>query len=427
MKTLTCGCGELYHVGDGPPGGKILCRSCRRVLSIDDAVETRGAPKARKSSTIRQRRDTLIVPVAPARWTRVGAWWGRVAERLTEPFRRPHGPAGRPAGLGIRALRLVTVAATLLALALWAFLHWQSDRSGVGMLLAFGPRWWLTLPWIALLIAAGVAGWRSLVLGSVGAAVTVFGIAGFELPPWRRAPETPRALRIVTYNTDGSTTLPWRIRRDLERWTADVAVFQDCTPGLSDSLRALGQASMHAASNFCMVSKWPTLELDSLAVPAGRNIAYRYRLQSPAGVLTVYSVHLSSPRTALWGARNLMFTELQRSVEQRARESRALTRWVNRVDRSSVVVGDFNLPDGSGILRDGWSDLTDAWEAIGAGFGHTMKAGRFTVRIDHALNASALVPTDIRVERGFPTEHRPLIVEYRWRDPLAISAATARQ
>jgi endonuclease/exonuclease/phosphatase family metal-dependent hydrolase len=152
--------------------------------------------------------------------------------------------------------------------------------------------------------------------------------------------------------------------------------------------------------------------------------ALRYTFRSSAGPFTVFSVHLSSPRTALWDARNLNFGALAESATERRIESRAVSVWVNRADSATVVAGDFNLPDGSRALREGWADMTDAFEARGLGFGQTMRAGRFTVRIDHVFSAGAISPTDVRVESGFPSEHRPVVVEYQWRTSELATAAT---
>lgn len=320
----------------------------------------------------------------------------------------------RVSGTFSRFLRVTVWMATSAAIAIWAFLYVSSDANAVGMLLAFGPRHWLPFLWLPVLLVSAFLGRTTFAVSSIGALVTLFGIAGFELRIG--SSEIPRAMRVVTYNTDGSRELPPRVRGAWASWQTDVALFQDCRNDLADSLRALRAAGFHATNGFCVVSRWPISSVDSARLTEGGGIrAMRYAVSTPRGSVTVYSVHLSSPRTALWDARNRSFGELQRSIVKRTTESQTLTRWVSRLDEAIIVAGDFNLPDGSRTLRAGWPDFIDAFQSVGSGFGHTMRAGRFTVRIDHALSRGVVVPVAIEIGSGYPSEHQPLIVDYGWR------------
>lgn len=304
------------------------------------------------------------------------------------------------------------------------YLRAASDASPAGMLLAFGPRWWLVFPWLLLAPLAMIGGLWTALAAVFGTAVTLLGIADFELPPWG-APHTARpAFRLVTYNTDRSALLAAELRVDLTAWDADIVLLQDCKTIVADSLRAIAPRGLSITAEFCLASRFPLVGVDSIVsrVRAGTAVVgrfgniVRYRLQIPGGELPVYSVHLESPRSALWAARQLDFARLQTSLIVRAADSEHATKFVARNDSAYVVAGDFNLPYGSAILRRDWGDLINAFAARGTGFGHTMWSGRYAVRIDHALTPPTLVPTAVRVERGHPSEHQPLIVDYGWRD-----------
>lgn len=309
----------------------------------------------------------------------------------------------------------------MIATALYARL-W-GDVTGPGMLLLFGPRWWLLLPWIVVMPAALFVSWRLGVIAVCGAAIGLFGVTEFELP--LRVPRSngERAIRLVTYNTDRSPQLATRIRDDLAAWDADVVLLQDCKTIVGDSLRSIAGITVHSTPEFCIASRLPidTVEIlpqsdrqESGAVGKYGSIA-RYRVRTAHGVIPIYSLHLESPRDALWSARNFDLSLLRKSIAVRGADSRRASAWVNRSDSAFVVAGDFNLPTGSAILRSDWADLSDAFSVAGFGFGNTMFAGHFAVRIDHVLVPSTLAVSDVEVRRGYPSEHQPLIVDINWR------------
>jgi endonuclease/exonuclease/phosphatase (EEP) superfamily protein YafD len=82
-----------------------------------------------------------------------------------------------------------------------------------------------------------------------------------------------------------------------------------------------------------------------------------------------------------------------------------------------VVAGDFNLPQGSGILRQDWGALENAFSARGWGIGYTMYAGKFAVRIDHVLVSPMLMTERVVLARGFPSEHQPVLADIAWPSP----------
>jgi endonuclease/exonuclease/phosphatase (EEP) superfamily protein YafD len=331
------------------------------------------------------------------------------------------------------AVRILVVSYALLTALASGLLLTTADEGPLGMLLVFAPRWWLLWPWALLLPLAFLAGWRTVVTAALGALVTLFGAAQFELPARAPASASSRALRVVTYNTDLREAVAERIRSDLQQWDADVVLLQDCKTIAADSLRAVAATSLtrltvHVQGRHCLVSKWPVrgmADVSQLVAPRSPqhtalrwgDSGVRFQLNTFMGDLVVYAVHLPSPRDALSTVRWLQTTDrhriseaLQRSITARANASAAIASLVQQETGPVIVAGDFNLPYGSAILRRDWSQYTNAFGRAGTGLGYTMQAGVFPVRIDHVLSSPGLVPVEARVLRGYPSEHQPLVV-----------------
>lgn len=316
----------------------------------------------------------------------------------------------------ISVLALVVGYAVCMGL-LAVFLRSSGDATPWGMLLLFAPRWVLLLPWLVLAPAAWPFS-RRLAAGAVVAAVfTAFAVAGLEVPALGGAPPARRAVRLVTYNTDGSRILADGIRHALRDWRADVAVFQDCSSVLADSLRATVGDSVHVVQEYCIVSALPIRAIDTLPAPsagAPRTSAVRVEVETSNGPLAVYGVHFASPRDEMSAARQLNFALLDGSIVARSIDSRRVAEWARQSHIPYVVAGDFNAPTGSAILRRDWAGLQDAFSQRGWGFGYTMFAGKVWVRIDHVFLSHALVTDRIVLPRGFPSDHQPVLVDVAW-------------
>jgi endonuclease/exonuclease/phosphatase (EEP) superfamily protein YafD len=330
----------------------------------------------------------------------------------------------------LRYFRLTVWLAAAGALLFTLFLTRFNDAGPVGMLLGFAPRWWATLPWLVLVPAALRLGKGTTAVAVAGALITLVGVAQFEWPARLAAlpvgAPTRGDIRVVTYNTDVSAALADRLRRDVQAWDADIILLQDCKTVVADSLRAIfGVAAV--LDRFCIGSRWPMLDVvdaAALATPPDPRLppalfAVRVRVKTPYGIIPVYSVHLPSPREALAAARwpdpaNLL-PKLRRSLADRGAASAAVSAIVSRKDPRFIVAGDFNLPYGSALLQRDWGDLTNAFARTGFGFGHTMQAGIFPVRIDHLFVPERLEPVGARVLSGYPSEHQPLVVDLVWR------------
>jgi len=381
----------------------------------------------------------------------------------------------------MRALRLVTrllvVVGWLLTLAGLVVVQALGDRSALGTLAMYAPRHLTPWPWLLPLLLALFVSWRLAVASALGFVVTLLGVASFNVPwtrltasnaeppaaelpvaelpaqpaaepsvaeppaqppaepavaelPAQPAAEPPPApsLRIVTYNTDGSVALADRIAQDARAWNADLAVLIDCRPGVAHALRALDGYRLVQTEFYCLLTRHELVRarrmpaaITAVVRAAGSGRAgrvHRLDLRVHDRPLTLYPLHLETPRSALWAARQLDLSRLERNAAIRAFDSEVASRFVDRTAPGLIVLGDFNLDVNSAIYRRDWGDLTNAWSAAGLGFGHTMFAGRHRVRIDHVLVGAGWTVEEVEVQRGFPSEHQPVVVTVRgkgWR------------
>lgn len=319
--------------------------------------------------------------------------------------------------------RVLTVAVVGYALGMAlvaAAVAMAGDSNALGMLLLFGPRWLLVFPWALLVPLSVMVSRRVAVAAVAGAIITLFWVSGFEVPrpnslrsALGNGAGVGKTLRVVTYNTDRSGTLAQRIDTDMLAWDADIVVMQDCAPEVGAAMQTADtRYRVFLASEFCVASRLPLRTPVQLhgTRKEGRAVAFSVEWQGVP--IRIGTVHLPSPRTALWAARQGSGDLLEESVQQRAEASGAIAAWMREGERGPIVVaGDFNLPVESQALRRDWGALRNAFSEAGWGFGHTMFAGRHRVRIDHVLVSREFTVRGARVLSGFPSEHQPVVVE----------------
>jgi len=304
----------------------------------------------------------------------------------------------------------------------------MGDRHPIGMLLLFGPRWMLALPWLVLLPLAWSMSRRTGGVALVGAAVTLFLVSWFEVPTLHIPPrglgaQAAATLRLVTYNTDGSTALASRIGHDVLGWNADLVLMQDCAPEVAQALqryrstrRPPRRYHLYVDPEFCLLSRVPMQALTRKPATDGSydsGRALRFEVIWQGEPVTIATVHLPSPRLALFAARQGDFTLLASSIRTRFGASQATADWIRGGSRFGplIVAGDFNLPVESPAFRDHWGALRNAFSEAGWGFGHTMFAGSHRVRIDHILVDRAFAVRAASVLSGYPSEHQPVVAD----------------
>lgn len=322
--------------------------------------------------------------------------------------------------------------------------QFMGERTEIGTVALFAPRHLTIWPWLPLVLLAAFTSQKLVIACAIGAVVTLFGVSGFQIPSLSAIARTDSAditggtgsaggtlgseretIRVVSYNTDYSRSLGRRVAFDVAAWDADIASFIDCRPDVRQALLEVPNTTLVAQGFLCLLSRYditeheriPQARLDpEVRARAGRSgRVHRFVLNVHGRPVTLYVLHLETPRNALFAARHLDFSQLSSDAAYRAADSRTASRWIDRSTPALIVMGDFNLPVESTIYRRDWGDLTNVFDEVGFGFGHTMFAGRHRVRIDHVLIGSAFEPLSSRVLSGYPSEHQPVVVELRLR------------
>ncbi len=323
-----------------------------------------------------------------------------------------------------RSIALLVILYTIAMVISALIVHLYGDATPLGTLALFAPRHLMLWPWALLVPLSWLASRWIGGTALVGLIVTLFGVATWKLP-LPRPDSSPTDLRVVLYNTDGSATLGGRISTDIDAWDADLAALIDCRSDVADVMRARRDYTFVRTHFACVISRYPVVAskqmppgpIDASRRPgAGRaGRVHRLTLNVKGKLVTVYILHLESPRTALSLARYGDLSGMSSNTGYRSIDSFVASRWVDRSAPGLLVMGDFNLTVESTLYERDWGDLTNAFSAVGSGFGHTMFAGWHRVRIDHVMTGGGLEATTVRVGRGYPSEHQPVRVMVRWR------------
>jgi endonuclease/exonuclease/phosphatase (EEP) superfamily protein YafD len=302
-------------------------------------------------------------------------------------------------------------------LLLWTTVGLTGDVWWPTTLVLFGPRWVWALPLAVLAPAAALSSPRSLWV-LLNAAVVVLGpVMGFRVP-WGLPLGNGVggvSVRVVTCNGQGS-----RIRGDelialVDQLRADVLVLQeiDRLPGDPGFWRGWHTRD---GRGVCLASRFPIRDVEELGGDAlgGDGEVVRYGLETRAGMIDLFGLHLETPREGLEAVmigRWKGIPDLEANLRLRSAESESASRWVARSSRPFLVAGDFNLPVDSRIYDRSWSWLGNAFSEAGWGFGATKFTRWHGVRIDHVLGGPGWACRSCWVGPDVGSDHRPVIAD----------------
>ena len=301
----------------------------------------------------------------------------------------------------------------------WSY-RFFGDRTWWGTALIYSGRW----PWLipVVFLALFALAWRRQALVPLGvAALVVMGpVMGGKLstaPLWPdKAP-----IRILTFNVEGGPVVSRRIKELLVATRPDIAGFQECGPTMRDALAELeGWAAVDTAGSTCFLSRYPLrapprrMAAGDFQAAGGAAVVSRYEVMAPIGTVTVFVLHLETPRHGV----QYLLTDpanapplIEANNILRDTESRVVRRWIDSTTPPRIVMGDFNLPVESVIWQSYWNGLTDAFTAAGNGWGFTKLNGWIQVRIDHVLVDDQLKVVGAHVGEDWGSDHLPLLTE----------------
>ena len=287
----------------------------------------------------------------------------------------------------------------------------------------FGPRWVLALlP--ALLLPAALALRRRALRPVVPALLVAAGpVAGFCVP-WDRLGSDPPAgprLRVLTCNMHYAKVDPAPLDRLVEETRPDVVAIQEWRDSAESGvlLRDGNGWHTHRVPGLFLASRHPIRRADRLGdnSTGEQGSVMRYELDTPAGAVTVFNLHLATPRKglgALVGFDQQGLDEIRANSELRRRQSEFVAAEAGRVPGPVLLVGDFNTPPESAIFRRVWSGYADAFSDAGWGWGYTFRTRRTAVRIDHVLVGGGGRATKCWVGPDVGSPHRPVLADLAW-------------
>jgi vancomycin resistance protein VanJ len=333
----------------------------------------------------------------------------------------PARPAGRGRPLLTRLLWLCAWSYLAVALGLWALLQW-ADLWWPASIFLFSPRWLCALPLPVFVPAAWLVRKGLLVPLGLAAAVVAGPVTGLCVP-WRLllspAPAGPR-LRVLTCNLHGSRAVePGRLEALVQGAEADVVALQEWPEAEASSLGTGPGWHRHATPRLFLASRFPIrlvtdLGLDSYG-PQGS--VTRYDLETPAGVVHLFSLHLASPRDGVYETLHENRkgpAEVRANSARRRQQSEHVARHADPLAGPVLLAGDFNTPPESAIFRQVWADYSDAFGVAGWGWGYTFSGGKTLVRIDHVLAGKGWHCGRCRVGPDVGSPHRPVVADLTW-------------
>jgi endonuclease/exonuclease/phosphatase family metal-dependent hydrolase len=319
-----------------------------------------------------------------------------------------------------RASRRVTVLCGLYVawlLALWALLQQAADDWWPATVLMYMPRWVWAVPLLLLGMAAVWVRPQLFWLLLAGGIVVVWPVMGLCIPWSRLVAEPPAGFRcrVMTCNVHRN---PFGVEPAILEANPDIVALQDW-PDRHTSRVFVGEKwHVRTAGQFTLASRFPIKEWTVLEPPvAPPDTAVRARLDTPAGIVRFYNLHLATPRQALVSIRQKGWNgaaELQANSAGRRAQSEAIVSWMLADEGPLLAAGDFNTPTDSSIYGDYWSQFTNAFSQAGLGWGYTFHTNRTALRIDHILANKGWHCRDCWVGPPVGSEHRPVIADMEW-------------
>ncbi|QJW98036.1 endonuclease/exonuclease/phosphatase family protein [Frigoriglobus tundricola] len=323
--------------------------------------------------------------------------------------------------------------AYLVFVIVWRAVVWFADEWWPATVLVFAPGWWLLLPAAVLVPAAALVCRRSL--GPLLLAVVLAGAAthfSFPVSALSRSPDGFR-VRLLTCNMHYTENLdPVALNQLLDETRPDVVLLQEWKHPNPSGALVLPNGDWHThqteqvrsetleslADKFVLASRFPirrTAVLGRYSMsPQGAVI--RYELETAAGPVTVFNVHLATPRDGLQAVLRAGGdgpAKVQAGSDVRREQSAGVAQAAGTA-RPVLIAGDLNTPPQSARFRREWNGYTDAFSSAGWGWGHTFFTRNAAVRVDHILTGPGWRCDRCWVGPDVGSPHRPVLADLVW-------------
>jgi vancomycin resistance protein VanJ len=315
-----------------------------------------------------------------------------------------------------------------------------ADRFWLGALNLYLPQFMWVIPGLALalLIFRVDRSWCWLPLLCVLAVLGPVMDGKFYHPRSSDAAESLK-LRVMTWNIKYGSYRVAPLIEEIARTNPDLLFLQDASGALNGPLREfLGNWQVRAFGQYLIASRYPLSEAEVHELPSfgGRKERFlRCRMQLGPAVVSLYNLHLKTPRRSLNGFRNARkvpwylpeaIERFDHNVRTRQLQALCVAGTLGRENGPVLVAGDLNAPDGSlACLTLRKAGLHDAFAEGGVGYGysygqllfkHRLPWLRFSwMRIDHIMPGPMFVAERCWTGTGMASDHRPVIADLRLR------------
>jgi endonuclease/exonuclease/phosphatase family metal-dependent hydrolase len=251
---------------------------------------------------------------------------------------------------------------------------------------------------------------------------------GCHTTPPKRVDHSP-SFRVMTFNIhhgeglDGRVDLP-RIAEVIRRERADLVALQEVDKGvqrtarrdLSGELAALTGLTCVFSNNFhYQGGEYGNAVLTRFPVLSATNSHYQMlRTNEQRGILQL-TLEVQG-RQLVFMNTHIDYRKDDAERLQNAREIRALAG--QHAGTPVILCGDFNTTPGSPVHQRLKETFEDTWERAGQGSGWTFPADNPSKRIDFVWvsKTAQIDPVEARVLENDASDHRPLLVEFRFRE-----------
>lgn len=323
----------------------------------------------------------------------------------------------------VRGIAVCSWLYLVLVVAAWAMIH-VGDVWWPATVLLFSPRWLLAIPFFPLSFAAARWRRRSLVVILLALLLILGPVMGFHIA-WRpvvSAIPTGEHLRVFTCNIHYHKPHRNTLEQLFAEFQPDVVAIQELPSQEPFDYFDAKEWHFHRRRRFVLASRYPIRDARLLGdastqVPGS---IMRYELETPAGIVTLFSLHFASPRDGLYQTTHHPVTgtgELEGNSAVRWQQSKNLVRLAEDVTGPVLLMGDFNTPSESALFRHVWSRYTDAFAEAGWGWGYTFLGAKTTVRIDHILAGPGWYCERCWVASAIGSPHRPVLADLILRNP----------
>lgn len=335
-----------------------------------------------------------------------------------------------------RALLCLTLLLALLLATLTAMNRLGADRWWFGALNSYLPQAVWGVPGLLLTAALAVTNRRLVwlpLLCVLWVAGPLMGLCwSRQNPP---APGQP-SLRVMTWNVKQGARDLRALFAEIDRNRPDLVMLQEANllpaPSAGDFFRGW---AIRQEGQFLVASRVPLEEdrTEQLNTPgmAGRQEFQSCRVRLGGTVITLYNVHLQSPREALAHVPGALrgttawedvATRLAVNATSRYLQAEELATVIRREAGPVIVAGDLNSPDsslvGTTLRAVGLHDaFAEGGRGYGYSYGHFVRLCRFPlprfsfIRIDHIMPSSHLRAVRCRTGTASASDHRPVIAD----------------